>query len=548
MGTEPQNKLWKSKAVNHPQKPCRFVIAFAGCLFAACSPSHTAAQATPSWIWKGGSSSIDQPGKYGILGKPGPENLPPGRWSSATWIDKDGNLWLFGGSSFNAATGSRGDLANDLWKFSPNLNQWTWMGGSRGIGLGRPAYYGTKGEPGKHNIPGPRSGAVSWTDKSGNFWLFGGSGYDALGKSADLNDLWKLDLSAGKWTWVSGSATAIVSHHDGRPGVYGTLGVASHENAPGGRSGAAGWTDPADNLWLFGGDGHDADGNAGALNDLWEYRPTLNEWAWMGGSNKVSKSVGWPGVYGVLGANSPASWPGSRSEPAPWTDGNGDLWLFGGGGYDTADSPANLNDLWEFSRSSKEWIWRGGSDLSLGCSKNNSPILDCKGQPGVYGKLGEPAVGNIPGGRAGAVTWKDPNGNVWLFGGQGFDSVGNRGSLNDLWEFNPHTHLWTWFGGSSTESGCKFIPAGVTFCYGQPGEYGTSGRPDPANHPGARTEAAAWVDKQGNLWLFGGYGMDSAGKEMGALNDLWEYQQAPAANTPSEKPRSMPSPSPPPKP
>jgi hypothetical protein len=39
------------------------------------------------------------------------------------------------------------------------------------------------------------------------------------------------------------------------------------------------------------------------------------------------------------------------------------------------------------------------------------------------------------------------------------------------------------------------------------------------------------VDDSGNFWLFGGYGVDSAGNDMGVLNDLWEYQEA--ANVPA---------------
>ncbi len=35
--------------------------------------------------------------------------------------------------------------------------------------------YGTKGTPDPANIPGARTGATSWTDNDGKFWLFGGS-------------------------------------------------------------------------------------------------------------------------------------------------------------------------------------------------------------------------------------------------------------------------------------------------------------------------------------------------------------------------------------
>ena len=41
--------------------------------------------------------------------------------------------------------------------------------------------YGTLGVPAAPNIPGGRTNAVSWTDNSGNFWLFGGQGWMRTG-------------------------------------------------------------------------------------------------------------------------------------------------------------------------------------------------------------------------------------------------------------------------------------------------------------------------------------------------------------------------------
>ena len=41
--------------------------------------------------------------------------------------------------------------------------------------------YGTKGVASSSNAPGARQLAVSWTDNSGNLWLFGGYGYPASG-------------------------------------------------------------------------------------------------------------------------------------------------------------------------------------------------------------------------------------------------------------------------------------------------------------------------------------------------------------------------------
>lgn len=51
--------------------------------------------------------------------------------------------------------------------------------------------YGTLGVAATTNVPGGRDWAVGWIDDSGNFWLFGGAGYDSTGASGELNDLWR---------------------------------------------------------------------------------------------------------------------------------------------------------------------------------------------------------------------------------------------------------------------------------------------------------------------------------------------------------------------
>jgi hypothetical protein len=151
------------------------------------------------------------------------------------------------------------------------------MGGSSTVGSngGQAGVYGTLGTPASANIPGGRYSAASWIDASGNFWLFGGSGYDSTGTQGDLNDLWKYTPSAtgdtGQWTWMGGSST--VGLNRGQSGVYGTLGTAAPANDPGGRLGAVGWIDASGNLWFFGGQGFDSTGTQGNLSDLWEFQP-----------------------------------------------------------------------------------------------------------------------------------------------------------------------------------------------------------------------------------------------------------------------------------
>ena len=506
------------------------------------------------WTWMGGNSTIgsnctpDQlglncgrPGVYGMLGKPARGNAPGARTGAQSWTDGSGNLWLFGGAGFDG-NGTYGTL-NDLWELDASLDDWTWKGGSSTVPKefgGWPGIYGNVGVAGAGNMPGSRTGASTWTDADGNLWLFGGSGVDATGAVGYLNDFWEFKDSLNQWVWMGGSST--IGSSGGQPGVYGALGTPAAGNMPGSRSGASSWTDTKGHLWLFGGASFSANESFYStwyLNDLWEFFPELNEWAWMGGSSYDNPAIfitsdscdpnggcGWSGEYGSLGVPAAGNNPGSRSGAASWTDDRGHLWLFGGFGFDSnRNSSGPLNDLWEFDPATQEWTWISGS---------NSVLHELIGQPGVYGTLGSPSTANTPGGRSGASTWADRIGHFWLYGGSGSDSKGTGGDLNDLWVFDPSTDQWAWMSGSSTAT-C--LPQNNGNC-GQPGMYGMLGTPAAGNVPGGRSGASSWIDNSGNLWLFGGAGYDANGNANGvpdSLNDLWEYEP-PIASPPTFSP------------
>ena len=399
------------------------------------------------------------------------------------------------------------------------VGDWTWVAGSSTVGLagGLPGIYGELGTPAPANLPGGREQATTWTDAQGTVWLFGGYGYDSSGTGGQLNDLWKFDPAsgaAGEWTWINGSPINLLSisvqFPNGEPGIYGSLGIASPANVPGGREQCASWKDASGNLWLFGGFGIDANGIPGYLNDLWKFDPQAGEWTWMGGSSTAYAYGGQPGVYGTLGTAAPANIPGGRYGTVTWTDASGKFWLFGGNGIDSVNATGYLNDLWAYTPGANgtagEWTWVGGSATTVYGG----------GQPGVYGMLGTAASTNMPGGRSSGVSWIDKAGNLWLFGGLGADSASATGYLNDLWEYAPGTNgtagEWTWQSGSIT----------VGNNGGQPGVYGVQGTTASTNVPGARFSPASWVDTSGNFWLLGGQGYDWT-DTAGYLNDLWKY-------------------------
>lgn len=67
------------------------------------------------------------------------------------------------------------------------------------------------------------------------------------------------------------------------------------------------------------------------------------------------------GVHGTQNVAAPTNVPGGRLNSATWTDGAGDVWLFGGSGYGTTGSVGFLNDLWKYDAITCQWSWLKGS-------------------------------------------------------------------------------------------------------------------------------------------------------------------------------------------
>lgn len=310
------------------------------------------------------------------------------------------------------------------------------------------------------------------------------SGGSGASLSGNVNDVAVVCSDYGQWIWEGGLSTVNVS------GAYGTQGAGTASNAPGARQAASSWIDASGNLWVFGGYGFDATGDVGDLNDLWQFSPSTGVWTWISGGSATNAT----GVYGTQGTAAAGNLPGARYSANAWIDASGNLWLFGGYGYDSTGHAGRLNDLWQYSPGTGQWTWISGDSADNGT--------------GVYGTQGTAVAGNVPGARQAANAWADSSGNLWLFGGYGYGSSGSLGYLNDLWHYTPSTGLWTWVSGGSGENAS--------------GVYGTQGTAAAGNVLGARQAASSWIDASGELWIFGGYGYDSAG-DLGALNDLWKF-------------------------
>jgi N-acetylneuraminic acid mutarotase len=202
---------------------------------------------------------------------------------------------------------------NDLWKYNPSTNEWTWISGDNTVN--QPGVYGTKRVPSTTNKPGARLGAISWTDAGGNLWLFGGGTGNVGSSGSYLNDLWKYNLLTCEWTWVSGDNTV------NQQGIYGTKGVAAPTNKPGGRRGAVSWIDAGGNLWLMAGYGYSTRDSDNNLNDLWKYNPSTGLWTWVSGDDTYLPK----GEYGTKGIASTNNRPSGGHGAVSWIDAAGNL-------------------------------------------------------------------------------------------------------------------------------------------------------------------------------------------------------------------------------
>lgn len=504
------------------------------------------------WTWIDGTNTagVASPPKpnYGSFPSSAPPldpnpftNTPGARYSAAGWTDKYGNLFLFGGDGWELAGGAQEDTLdapmNDLWvcviPIGYDYCEWQLVGGydPATTGLTSPLpttvgaaiianaqHEGQSGSyPGAPAAPPARLGAATWTDSAGNLWLFGGKSVGAH----FLNDLWKFNTSSfdgsttaytnnpGTWTAVSGGGLDQPGVYPASPGGTGT---------PGARVNAVYWQ-ASGKFWLFGGYGVDGSGNYGYMNDLWESTPG-GAWTFVGGSNLANQN----GAYGTQGTAAASNIPGGRQEAVGWADANGNLWLFGGEGEDSVGTTNGiLNDLWVYNIANNQWTFVMGSNTANQTGVYGlQPFVGPPNTAGAAGTAGLPtgSSGTFPGSRWGASGWVDAGGNFWLFGGWGLDSTATNGNgaLNDMWVYTPNATAgqpgtWTWIKGSNTGS--------------DNGVYGVLTRPYLTHYvftPGGRSNSTQWVDRYGQLWLFGGEGYDSTSTTgNGYLNDLWRY-------------------------
>lgn len=387
------------------------------------------------WAWMTGDTANSSAASYGVQGVPSANNWPKAIYSGCEWTDKTGNFWFYGGNNG----------MSDLFKYDPTAGTWTWVKGPGTTGQAK--VYGVKGVPAAANTPASRTQEIpTWTDNSGNLWLYGG-------------DMWRYTIGSNMWTWMAGAQGTTSS------ATYGSVKTFSATSTPGTRTEATcTWVDGSGFMWLFGG------GQSGRKNDLWKYDPSTNQWAWWGGPTGTNNV----GNYGVKGVAAASNWPPARYSYLNWYDPNtGKMYLYGGYGH----TGKPMADLWMYDAATDMWTWLSGSQ-----TPNDA---------GQYGVQCVPSTSNYPPSRfENKQAWVDECGNLWHFGG--FTYLSGTGQLSDLWRYKPSTNEWTWVNGPQYKNTQV--------------QFGQQGVPSPSNKPPNNYGSAGWQDANGQFWMYGGPG------------------------------------------
>lgn len=384
------------------------------------------------WIWVDGNNHSNQ---RSLLSSE--FQYPGARQSSATWIDDSNNVWMYGGEGLpQRKTGFVRDL-NELWTFNIKKRKWEYLGPSdiKTTNISKP-------------WPGSCHGCIACNFHTESVVLMSGSK-----KEKTLYTMWIYDMLHNSWSSLKYSNDS--------------------KTLPSPRRYASHWCDSrSGTLWVFGG----SSVTNQLLNDMWKFTFKSKMW----------EKINFEHVMHQL--------PIPRFGASTWHHPSGDLYLFGG-----KSISGLMQDLWIFSCKTLTW-------------KNLSMSANIEGSAGKYGIFRIPSTKNIPGGRKSGATWVDTIGNLWLFGGSGYDADTKdifkiSGLLSDFWVYNPPSNTWAWVGGSKKGEGMP--------------KYGFKGKPSPSNIPGPR-ESAITFNIKNQFWMFGGGGHDVTQRD-GLLNDLWFY-------------------------
>lgn len=188
---------------------------------------------TRNWAWIIGSATTgNQAAIRGTVGVSGPANVPAGTYGAeadmAYGTDK---MYMFAGNS--------GSLINELWMFDFTIRQWTYLSSSAMAGnfMLNSQYPGAR-----------RYFSVVTIPNTPLLAMLNGDGYSLQGHVYGLSEIWVLNTTSNKWSWIRGeSSTTDI-------GSYGQMGVTSSLSLPPRRYiESASWAPKRNQLVLFGG-------------------------------------------------------------------------------------------------------------------------------------------------------------------------------------------------------------------------------------------------------------------------------------------------------
>lgn len=220
-------------------------------------------------------------------------------------------MWLFGGFIKSGANDFM--PLNDFWRFDGT--NWAWISGDI------PSSYllsvqGPLNEYDPNVSPGGRYGAVLFSAKEDEFWLYGGYGFNPQGSRMCFNsfsdkatgeyldEMWK--FNGTYWAYL-GSQYDVGSRY--QPFTW------SVQNT----------------LWMYGGER--VEGNL-PLGDFWKFTDSV--WT------QISTDADAP-VYGIKGVADSLNNPGRRFGGNTWVDHFGNLWMFGGDNSSSTILHENFN-------------------------------------------------------------------------------------------------------------------------------------------------------------------------------------------------------------
>lgn len=236
-----------------------------------------------------------------------------------------------------------------------------------------------------------------------------------------------------------------------------------------------------DNIYLYGNDGFN---NIGTTS-FWVYNLTIKQWKCIQVKNLATS-------YGQKGVFSATNCPGNRLNSITFTDNLGNLYLFGGGGY-------NINDLWKYDIVLEQWAWISGYNDTTGVFGNLGPI-------GVASQNYFPAI------RLNARTILATDGMVYLYGG--VNSLNNSSKTMNLWRYNPTTNEWTLLTN-------KILPDNSSLPSQVVGQIGVEA---PTNYPGYLLNFTCWFYNN-SLWYYGG-SQESSTSDSAVQKKVWKFNLA----------------------